>query len=368
MTIFQSKQKSHRVVENDLSHVQRIGLDVSGWIPDVRGEGGKINPHLTRFVSDDQYVDVLHIKPIYYENRAGHWRPMEEICSYHGNTRIELNDNWRLAHPRFIKWLTSRQRLFGKELLLPTPFGFIPSAYQDYVRPTVNVGLTTTTEYPNAGAGTAPMDATTQSDRVIDTWDVAHDDTVGTAFQSTYNTAVDMQARIRTEITSNDWHSLYRASTGFDTSAVSSDTISSAVYSLYVLSVDNDFSGGEVGVDFHSPNSESTLVRTDYINARWASVDQATRKTIAGLSTSAYMDFTLNATGEGNINTSGNTYFGIRIGRDIDDSAPTWAATSNSRVTMSSADETGTGQDPVIVIIHSAGGGPATFRPKVMMF
>lgn len=103
----------HKAIQNDLDTVRAKGFNPIGFIPGVRGEGGKINPQVTQFaLGNNKYVSVFHVKPVYYETKWNTWRPLEEVCSYHGNRKIILNSlATELMHPRFLAWLESRQKL-----------------------------------------------------------------------------------------------------------------------------------------------------------------------------------------------------------------------------------------------------------------
>jgi hypothetical protein len=79
------------------------------------------------------------------------------------------------------------------------------------------------------------------------------------------------------------------------------------------------------------------------------------------MTSTGYKDMRLNATGIGWINKTGYTKFGIRLSNDTDDSAPT----ARNYVHLYMSEQTGTTNDPKLVVEHSAGGGGATFVPYV---
>lgn len=236
------------------------------------------------------------------------------------------------------------------------------------------VGNTTSTYYPNAG-DTSPIDMELSGGGYTATsfnsWDDAHDDTVGNpggySTASGNRSATVLQARLRSWINSGGWIAIYRNSIGFPTTDLGTDNIDSATISLYLTEVVNNFSQSVV-LDKHTPTTEGTTPLTDYATTNFDSVEQCTSVSVSTLSTGAYEDFTLNSTGEGNINKDSNSYFALRMTGDMTDTEPSWSSNKSGTVKFSSADETGTTQDPKLVVEHSAGGGGSTFKPRVIMF
>lgn len=138
--------------------------------------------------------------------------------------------------------------------------------------------------------------------------------------------------------TSNQYGTISRG--GFNFTPVSSGvpagaTISAATFSLYCVSKTDGYTSslGSIGLVQFTPATPATPVNSDYANfgtTRWA-----TDLTIAGLATSSYNAFTLNATGLAALQTAvtGSTNFiiGTRLAYDIDNSAPTWVSGANAR-------------------------------------
>ena len=65
----------------------------------------------------------------------------------------------------------------------------------------------------------------------------------------------------------------------------------------------------------------------------------------------------MNATGIGNVNGSGNTWFGFYADAILDDAEPTWENNVETGVSWYQVDESGTSNDPVLSITHSASAG-----------
>ena len=239
------------------------------------------------------------------------------------------------------------------------------SGFNSFVLP-AGVRGTTTTVYPEPDA------ASTAGDGFINhsdtTWNAVHDATSGTDAQN----ASDPN-RVEIRDTGAGSFVIKRLFANFDTSAIGTDTVDDATFSMYCdlahINSDND------GDDFISivdctPASNTTLVVGDFDQCG-DSIDDPTemhdvgeRKDLTSISTAgAYTDWTLNAAGEAAINGSGVTNLGAREGHDILDNAP--ASSGNNLYRPASADGTGTTQDPKLVVNHTAS---ATFAPRAIMF
>lgn len=224
---------------------------------------------------------------------------------------------------------------------------------------TDKVGNTTTTVYSDTGDGILRSSSTV--------WSTARDATSST-LQSGLSTGY-----ISSELEGSNYN-IYVPFLMFDTSSVpSSDTISSATFSI---SLNGDNTSG---------NSQ-TLAIGNSAQATWnspASGDFDARGHTGSLgssgvthpsgTTSGYLDFTLNATGIGFIARSGETIPGtasatgktqltILYSSDTSNSAPTVRCYAQIRM----AEQTGTTNDPKLVVEHAA--AAATFTPRVMVY
>ncbi len=150
-----------------------------------------------------------------------------------------------------------------------------------------------------------------------------------------------------------DNYIIHRALTLFDTSAIGAgSTISAATYSLWFTATTNE-DAGSVRIVTSAPASNTAISSADYSSL--GTTGQAPDQTISGITTGAYTNFTLNATGLGNVSKTGITKFGVRIAKDATNTAPT--ANTTTDVQASSADAGGTSQDPKLVVTYSTGGG-----------
>ena len=355
----------NQIDTNDLKYVQERGYKPLGWIPGaVDQETGKINPQVTKlYLGGTQFISVFHVKPIYYETTAGTWRPMGEICSHHGNKRIELNTDWRKAAPRFINWLTKRQALFGQDLLLPTPFGFIPSQYQDQIRPTISIGLTTTTVYPDPDTETTTVDGSVgHRGGAGGAWSASQATATGGAANDS-STSIGAYFGVGAGRNSGSKIIVERNIVLFDTSSISPDTLDSATLTMTPNStgeIQNDKSTGTdyVYVCESSPASNTAVVVGDYdavgdsVGAPSERSDTITYAALvtAGLSVSVY---TINGADLTTvIDSSGISKLGLRSGDDIT-ADPSFSTNELNRTIYRSADYAGTTSDPKLVVVHS---------------
>lgn len=340
--------------ENDFEYVkQQFGSPIR-FLACPKGKNGKINPHVTQFLMENgKIISVFHIKPIYYETVRGEWQPISEITSYHGNKKIILNKNWRNASSRFINWLGKRQKLLGKELLLPTPFD-VPFAYQPLVRPEIPIGLTITTVYPDPNPETTTIDGRVRS---IDnaSWASARSDAGDEA--SDTDASIFMQG----ESTGGLFY-IGRMVFLFDTSSIGdTDTIDSGVFSLKHDSASGSnttetTNPANLALVSSAPASNTSLSASDYASANWGTTQFATALAISTFSGggSVYHEWTLNADGKNAVSKTGVTKYGIRPGNDFSDSTP---PSARSYSFMYMADESGTTSDPKLVITHTAVAG-----------
>lgn len=220
--------------------------------------------------------------------------------------------------------------------------------------------MATLTVYPNPGVTTdGGMAGNTGSDltwaQVIARTGDAHDDTTD-RFNDGINLGVIV---LQAGSASNTWLELGRSIALFDTSALTaSATISAAILSLFgSAKADGNAATPNINVYTATPASNTALANGDY--SQIGTVAQCdTALTYAGWSTSAYNDFTFNATGIGNISKTGISKFGFRNANyDVAAVGPPWVQFTNTNLGAFSSDKTGTANDPMLVITYTVPGG-----------
>lgn len=118
-----------------------------------------------------------------------------------------------------------------------------------------------------------------------------------------------------------------RSILGFDTSVVGSDTVDSAVLSIYPNIV-NDTNDADLTCEIADPTNDTYLVSGDWTSSFASSPTEiCTRRDMSTFVVNTYENATIT---ESYINTSGLTNIGLRDSHDTDDSAPTGGATSDT--------------------------------------
>ncbi len=346
-----------KIDDNDLAHVLNAGHDVVSCEPAPNHKG---RPHfnLSRFLrSDGLYVNVFHVKPVYYVHRNGQKRPLSEVTQHHGNKEIVLNDKWTDIHPQYLAWLSKRQRLFKKELSLPTKWQMLVHETAHNVF-TGHIGLTTTTAYPDADPETTTVDGQVGRQGTNETWATMRDGAGTHAYPSGSGSACYIEAGTTTD----RFNGLYRSIFLFDTSGIpDAETITSATIELYYVTKNNGSWNTTYSIYTSTPASNTDLVAADY--AQIGTTTQSDAMTYANFD-AGYEVWTLNATGIGNISKTGISKFGMRESTyDVANSAPTWGSGVFERILWNSSESVGgTSQDPKIVVISSTASGPANLK------
>lgn len=360
------KPNMHQLDINDFIHIKKLGYKPVGWIPGaIEQKTGKINPHITMFaLPNGRAVSVFHVKPIYYETRDGFWRPLVEVTSHHGNKRITIDYNkLNFIHPNFLSWLIKRQKLINGVLEVTSPYQYdvrFQLTDQLGIIGAAQVSFTTTTFYPDPNPETVTFDGGIGPD-------FNYGGTSLSAAQALTTTANmnDTNAQLQ----ENDWgyaaayieapssqHYLLRSAVLFDTSVIGIDTISTVTLSIYGKAGTQDAMNdayGYIGVVSVAPALNTGWTGSDITIGNWGTTQYATGIDITSWSTSGYNGYSFNASGLSAINKTGISKFGLMHGRDIE--VQNWTGTSaNSVVVAYSSDQTGTTNDPKLVIEHTS--------------
>ena len=217
---------------------------------------------------------------------------------------------------------------------------------------------TTTNYYAGAGDGRVNYDDTTGQPSQAN-WDTVHDATTGTNFN--YDSLTTLTSGIYIYGVGNQIR-IYRGFFPCDTSGLpDAASISAAIMKIYVASKNDDYNGD--GYDYiaviqtDQPNT-AELTTADYNNC--GATNNPTKGSndidITGISTVAYTDFTLNATGRGWVSKTGTTMLGIREGHDIEDNFPGDPGEVDKKSTISAyfSERAGTDQDPYLEVTYTA--------------
>lgn len=232
------------------------------------------------------------------------------------------------------------------------------------------VGNTTSTFYPDPNVETTSVDGLIYNykNNAQGGWAAAQGDTSasgGAANDSTVSTGGNYGTSVGSIAGNGNDREIVRAFFLFDTSSLADgDTITSATMSTYVTGKNTTFAGttDNDGNDYltilqSNPASNIALASADWDMAGDA-IDNPTKGSsdidITSISTSAYTDWALNATGLTWVSKTGITKLAMREGHDQEDDNIT-SSLSECTINFYYADQTGTSNDPKLVVESDAG-------------
>ena len=221
------------------------------------------------------------------------------------------------------------------------------------------IGNTTSTFYPAAGAN-SPVDGFVERSVTNESFSTIRT-SAGTGASPTY---LDLQpSKLISGSSSNTFNNLARGIVLFNTSSIAvGDTVSSATLSLYVTAKSNTAGESSANAGLRlttsTPANDNNLVNADYANLGTTAI--ASDIPYDSVTTSAYNNFSL--TDLTKISQTANSKFGLRSKVDADNGTPAWSSGNRFSIKASSADVSGTIQDPKLVVEHSVGGN-SNFLP-----
>jgi len=227
--------------------------------------------------------------------------------------------------------------------------------------PQLAFGLTVSTFFPDAGTGNTTVDGMVGRETGGETFSTIRDG-AGTISPET---AISMIAELAAGGVTDDYNNMRKVIMTYDTAAIDDgDDISDVVLSVFGQGGTGTALGSDaLHIAASTPASDNALVDADYQQVQRTTFGNVVH---ASYSNGAYNDITLNASGIANVNKTGISKFSGQLGWDINDNfTGVWFLNGITAFDMSSADATGTSQDPKLVVTHSA---PITFTPKVTMF
>ena len=218
------------------------------------------------------------------------------------------------------------------------------------------IGNTTSTFYPNAGTSTAPVDGAVRRAEVNESFSSIRNGSGNAVEMVTGLTPGELGASGTADQFIRSDRLLY----GFNIS-IGTDQVDSATFSLYGYGKSTGIGTTNVEITTVTPGNNDTVTtfaNSDYNIANYGSSLLATGIDIAtGWSTTGYNDFALNASGKAYV-TNGIRYFAARNSWDVNNSfTGTWVSGQETRGLARAADESGTTNDPKLVVVHSAAAG-----------
>lgn len=213
------------------------------------------------------------------------------------------------------------------------------------------IGRSTLIVYPDAGTGGTTVDGAVisyQSPEV--SWNTLRSSNGTNAYPN-----IGSGAFIEFYVgTGDNWQDLIRSVFTLDTSPLTSNAIiSSAVFSVYGTEKNQQLGETNIGLVSSNPANNNNLVASDFNIANFGTTLFASYISQANFSVSGYNNFTLNEDGLSAISKTGITKFGLRSYHDISNSEPTKAPDKKTNMIGYYADQTGTANDPKLVIEYT---------------
>lgn len=157
-------------------------------------------------------------------------------------------------------------------------------------------------------------------------------------------------------VTSDTYDSIRRGRLSFNTGALDAGaSISSATITLTGSGKSNDFGGGinaSIDVVATTPASNSTLANGDYNHFSTTSFANIA---YTSWNTAGTNVFTLDANGIANITKAGISNFGVTMGCDTTNTAPTWSSAFVASMNGYYSNHAGTTNDPVLTVTYTVG-------------
>ncbi len=184
----------------------------------------------------------------------------------------------------------------------------------------------------------------------VETWAAIRD---GNGNQEDDTTTTSLNASLlEASSTTDRWRSLWRGVFVFPMAGIPvGSTVDSATFQFFVNGK-GDGNGGshQIALIDGASASDSALAVSDYQTQ--GTTKQATNLTVAGISTSAYNTWTLNATGFALLEASlgGFAKLGLRLEADRANSEPTWGSSELSRIF---GEFDGSGNEPILTIDYT---------------
>ena len=226
-------------------------------------------------------------------------------------------------------------------------------AIADRWAPALSFGFATLTAYPDAGdPGTATCDGYVRRDGVDEAWATIR---AGAGVSAGVTNSVWPFIDMRASATANQWQMLGRSIFTFDTGPLGAGaSVSAATVDLYgegAQTFDNLAVTPNIDIYAATPASDTTLAASDY--AQIGTVSQTGSPIAYGSWNGAgYNTFTLSVFTA--INAGGITRLGCRNANyDVANVAPAWNNSNRSAVGGYLADQTGTANDPKLVVTYT---------------
>ena len=217
--------------------------------------------------------------------------------------------------------------------------------------PALNAGFDTLTAYPDPDPETTSVDGWVGRIAASAAFATIRG---GAGTNAQDNDANDVIAMLQSTTTLDEYDQLRRGVFLFDTSAVGGGSVSAATFSVVPSATTTNLGTDDVHVCAVAPASNTALATADYGTYSATSFGSLA---IGSISLASYNDIALNASGIAAVAVGGVTKFGTRLGWDLSATfAGTWLTSAATRVQADFADQTGTANDPKLVVTFTPQG------------
>ena len=231
------------------------------------------------------------------------------------------------------------------------------------IQPALNCGFDTLTVYPDASTGGTTVDGYIQKQvSPSENWATIR---TGDANQIGASASSGQAISIFMGGSSGQFDQLTRSIFTLDTSALtSSATISATVFSLYHQGNYNDMATPcDIDIYTSTPAANNNLESGDYVQIGTTSQTGSPISYNDFIGAGGYNAFTFNSTGKGNVSKTGISKFGARNANyDVANSAPSHVAYGGTQINIYFADQSGTSNDPKLVVTYTTVVGPANVK------
>jgi hypothetical protein len=243
---------------------------------------------------------------------------------------------------------------------------FIDWVFMDRFAPQYSFGFATLTAYPEAGSGggNTTCDGWLNVDvsGFPQSWSVCRDSINATGVSKT--DSFSFIALVSSANAGNVYIGIARGSFTFDTSSLpDSTTISAVDFKPYIQAKNNTFAAGDSSLDIvsTSPATDNDIAAVDYY---YFGTTSYSNLAYASINTGARNTFSFNATGISAVSKTGVTKIGTRLGCDRSNTEPTWGSSKTMDYSSYFADNTGTTEDPELVVTYS---DPVTYKASPIL-
>ncbi len=280
------------------------------------------------------------------------------VATHEGTVSFDAGGSRGMAFSEFRAWDSGTQRrtiLTDVVTKGPNEYSLIKHLPASLFHASTTYPVYTDTEstfYPNPDAESTSVDGWARRHAVDESFSTIRSASGTYHVDDVFNATQELSS----SGTSNQWYQIVRIMTLFDTSSIpDANSVDSATYSVWANSkVDNATLDASVSAARPVPASNTDIVDSDYDIGNWTMTRQsATDIDLGSISTGAYNSFALNSTGVGNISKTGVTKLGVAFTDDLDNTAPAWASWVYSRVEWYMAEQSGTSNDPKLVVTHT---------------